>query len=122
MSSVTHHDTGINLNYEVHVYLTFWWKFNKITMVIDFIIPPCDPTVVFCYLIWPCDIDLAVCITYLISHSSFLTYNLRIFQFGCITNTKLPSCVDIIRVHHSVFPAGALKALVRRTRSSKHQL
>ena len=37
-----------------------------------FIIHPGDPTVVICYLIWPCDI--AVCITYLISHSSSLTY------------------------------------------------
>ena len=57
-------------------------------MILDFIIHPCDPTVVICYLIQPCDI--AVCITYLISHSNSLTYNLRIFQFGCIINTKLP--------------------------------
>ena len=62
---------------------------------LDFIIHPCDPTVVVCYLIRPCDI--AVCITYLISHSYSLTYNLRIFQFGCIINTKPPECVDIIR-------------------------
>ena len=34
---------------------------------------PCDPTVVICYLIWPCDI--VVRITYLISHSSSLSYN-----------------------------------------------
>ena len=33
-----------------------------------FIIHPFDPTVVICYLIWPCDV--AVRITYLISHSS----------------------------------------------------
>ena len=59
-----------------------------------FILHPCDPTVVICYLIRPCDI--AACITYLISHSYSLTYNLRIFQFGCIINTKLPSCNDII--------------------------
>ena len=62
-----------------------------------FIIHPCDPTVLICYLIWPCDI--AFCITYLISHSSSLIYNTvikRIFQDGCIINTKLPSCVDII--------------------------
>ena len=32
-----------------------------------------DPTVVICYLIWPSDTD--VCITYLISHSSSLSYN-----------------------------------------------
>ena len=38
-----------------------------------FIIHPFDPTVVICYLIWPC--DTAVCITYLISHSSSLSYN-----------------------------------------------
>ena len=37
-----------------------------------FIIHPCDPTVVICYLIWLCDI--AVRITYLISHSSSLSY------------------------------------------------
>ena len=64
-------------------------------MHLKFIIHPCDPTVVICYLIQPCDI--AVCITYLISHSYSLTYNLRIFQFGCIINTKLSSCDDIIR-------------------------
>ena len=68
-----------------------------------FIIHPCDPTVVICYLIRPCDI--AVCITYLISHSSSLTYNLRIFQFGCIINTKLPSCGDIIRRTSLGFPS-----------------
>ena len=32
-----------------------------------FIIHPSDPTVVICYLIWPC--DMVVHITYLISHS-----------------------------------------------------
>ena len=40
---------------------------------IYFIILPCDPTVVICYLIWPCDI--AVRTTYFISHSSSLSYN-----------------------------------------------
>ena len=68
-----------------------------------FIIHPCDPTVVVCYLIRPCDI--AVCITYLMSHSYSLTYNLRIFQFGCIINTKLPSCNDIIRCTSLSFPS-----------------
>ena len=87
---------------------------------LDFIIHPCDPTVVIWYLIRPC--DMAVCITYLISHSYSITYNLRIFQFGCIINTKITSCDDIIPVHHSVFPASALKALVLRTRASKDQL
>ena len=38
----------------------------------DFIIHPCDCTVVICYLIWPCDI--AVHITYLISHSMSISY------------------------------------------------
>ena len=38
-----------------------------------FIIHPCDPAVVIYYLIWP--YDIAVCITYLISHSSSLSYN-----------------------------------------------
>ena len=45
----------------------------KLYLVCNFIIHPCDPTVVICYLIWLCDI--AVRITYLISHSSFLSYN-----------------------------------------------
>ena len=70
---------------------------------IYFIIHPCDPTVVICYLIRPCDI--AVCITYLISHSSSLTYNLRIFQVGCIIYTKLPSCNDIIHRTSLGFPS-----------------
>ena len=74
-----------------------------ITMTSDFIIHPCDPTVVICYLIRPCDI--AVCITYLISHSYSLTYNLRIFEFGCIINTELPSCDDIIRRTSLGFPS-----------------
>ena len=68
-----------------------------------FIIHPCDPTVVMCYLIWPCDIS--VCITYLISHSSSLSYNLKIFQFRCIINTKLPSSFDIIRSTSLGFPS-----------------
>ena len=71
--------------------------------VMLFIIHPCDPTVVICYLIRPCDI--AVCITYLVSHSYSLTYNLRIFQFGCIINTKLPSCDDIIHRTSLGFPS-----------------
>ena len=43
------------------------------SIILIFIIHPCDPIVVICYLIWPCDI--AVRITYLISHSSSLSYN-----------------------------------------------
>ena len=77
-----------------------------------FIIHPCDPTVVSCYLIWPCDI--VVCITYLISHSYSLTYNLRIFQAGCIINTKLPSCVDIIRRTSLGLPSWCSVALILR--------
>ena len=49
----------------------------------SFIIHPCNPTVVICCLIWPCDI--AVCITYLISHSLSLSYNTAIkgnFRLG----------------------------------------
>ena len=42
-------------------------------MVFNFIIHPCDPTVVICYLIEPCDI--AVQITYLVSRSWSLSYN-----------------------------------------------
>ena len=38
-----------------------------------FIIHPCDPTVVICYLIWPCDISVHT--TNLISQSSSLSYN-----------------------------------------------
>ena len=56
-----------------------------------------------CYLIWPC--DTTVCITYLVSHSSSLIYNLRIFQFGCIINTKLRSCDDIIHCTSLGFPS-----------------
>ena len=40
------------------------------------------------------------------------------FQVGCIINTKLPSCVDIISTSLG-FPAGALKALVLQTRASR---
>ena len=108
----------------VCVCILYYMEIARTISILGIIIHPCDPTVVICYLIWPCDI--AVCITYLISHSYSLTYNLRIFQFGCkpIINTKLHSSDDIIsrRLHHSVFPAGALKALVLRTRASKHQL
>ena len=70
------------------------------------IVHPCDPIVVICYLIRPCDI--AACITYLVSHSSSLCYNTvieMIFQVGCIINTKLPSCVDIICRKSLGFPS-----------------
>ena len=56
--------------------------------------------------VMPCDI--AACITYLVSHSSSLSYNTvikKIFQVGCIINTKLPSCVDIIRRTSLGFPS-----------------
>ena len=59
-----------------------------------------------CYLIWPCDIDVRI--TYLISHSSSFSSNTIItgyFQVGCIINTKLPSCVDIIRLTSLGFPS-----------------
>ena len=71
-----------------------------------FIMHPCDPTVLICYLIWPCDIDVRI--TYLISHSSSLSYNTVItgyFRVGCIINTKLPSCVDIIHRTSLGFPS-----------------
>ena len=64
-------------------------------IILYFIIHPFDPIVVICCLIWPCDI--AVCITYLISPSSSLSYNAvnkGYFRLGVYT--KLPSCVDII--------------------------
>ena len=79
--------------------------------ILLFIIHPCDPTIMIFYLIWSSDI--AVCITYLISHSSSLGYNTVIkeyFRFGCIINTKLPSCVVIIHRTSLGFTAGALKA------------
>ena len=82
--------------------------------ILLFIIHPCDHTVVICYLIWPCDI--AVCITYLISHSYSLTYNLRIYQVGCIINTKLPSYDDIIRHTSLGFPSWCSES-TRRTDS-----
>ena len=40
---------------------------------LGFIIHPCDPTVVICYLIWACDI--AVNITHIVSYSSSLSYH-----------------------------------------------
>ena len=70
---------------------------NSSSTVYCIIIHPCDPTVAISYLIRPCDI--VACITYLVSHSSSLSYNTvikKIFQVGCIINTKLPSCVNII--------------------------
>ena len=66
-------------------------KQQTVVYVIIFIIHPYDPTVVICYLIWPC--DTAVRITHQLS----------------VSHT----------VSHSVFPAGALKALVLRTRASR---
>ena len=59
-----------------------------------------NTAVVISHLIWPCNI--AVCITYLISHS--------------LINAKLPLFVDII---HQTAPAGAMKTLVLRTRASR---
>ena len=73
-----------------------------------FIIHPCDPTVVICYLIRLCDIDVRI--TYPISHSYSLSYNLRIFQVGCIINTKLPSFVDIIHRTSLGFPSWCPKS------------
>ena len=68
-----------------------------------FIIHPCDPTVVICYLMRPCDIA----VFYHIPHITqlFFTYNLRIFQFGCKINTKLPWYDDIIRRTSLGFPS-----------------
>ena len=83
--------------------MTYSRLYQHTRVVCIFIIHPCDPTVVICYLMLPCDI--AVCITYLISHSYSLTYNLRIVQFGCIINTKLPLCDDIIRRTSLGFPS-----------------
>ena len=76
--------------------------------MLHFIIHPCDPTLVIYYLICPCDI--VVRITYLISHSSSLSYNTVIKDISgwvlpCIINTKLPSCVDIIRSTSLGFPS-----------------
>ena len=50
-----------------------------------FIIHPCDPKAVICYLIWQCDI--AVHITYLISQSSSLSCHSVIKGYlGCVYN------------------------------------
>ena len=46
---------------------------------IYFIIHPCDPTEVICYLIWSC--DMAVHITHLISHSYSLSYHTVIKEY-----------------------------------------
>ena len=51
----------------------FWPDVGLEPVLTIYYTPICDPTVVICYLIWPCDI--AVHITYLISHSSSLSYN-----------------------------------------------
>ena len=95
------------LFYYNYVPCAFFIILMLLVILISFIIHPCDPTVVICYLIWPCDI--AVCITYLVSHSSSLSYNItvikKIFQVGCIINTKLPSRVDIIRPTSLGFPS-----------------
>ena len=69
-----------------------------------------------CYLIWPC--DTTVCITYLISHSYSLTYNLRIFQFGCIINTKLPSYDDINHRTSLGFPSWCPESRVPAVKTS----
>ena len=66
--------------------------------VLVFIIHPCDPTVVFCYLIWLCDIGTVIqgpgfesrwgCMFFtlvVLSHSSSLSCNTvikRYFRFG----------------------------------------
>ena len=66
--------------------------------------------------------DIAVHITYLISHNSSLSSHSVIkeyFWVGCIINTKLPSCVDNPPYIHSVFQAGALKAFTLQTRASR---
>ena len=64
-------------------------------------------THVICFLIWLCDI--AVCITYLISHSLSLSLKYsnfkRIFEVECIINSKLPSCVDVIHRTLLGFPS-----------------
>ena len=76
------------------------------TIILYFIIHPCDPIVVICYLILPCDI--AVCITHLISHSYSLSSHSVIkgyFWVGCIINTKLPFCVDLISRTSLGFPS-----------------
>ena len=57
----------------MYTHVAVMYKIPSNLNVYIFIIHPCDPTVVICYLIWLCDI--AVRITYLISHSSSLSYN-----------------------------------------------
>ena len=69
-------DLSLDMNLRI-IYGVCIHSITAISMVIMqtlyLIIHPFDPTVVICYLIWPCDI--VVRITYLISHSSSLSYN-----------------------------------------------
>ena len=104
----------------VHTWIVIVFNPSYLDSNCLFIIHQCDDIVVICYLIWPCDI--AVYITYLISHTSSLSsYSVIKGYFGVryIINTKLLSCVEVIRHTSLGFPAGALKALVLRTRASR---
>ena len=67
-------NTGIEC-LTVHCVLNLTYSLPpRIQNIKTFIIHTCDPTVVICYLILPCDmaVHMAVHITYLISHSSSL--------------------------------------------------
>ena len=44
-------------------------------------------------------------ISFYIVNQKPVSYNLRRVQFGCIINTELPSCVDIIRRTSLGFPS-----------------
>ena len=56
----------------VMVHGQYWEHLPPLTMMyLVFYYTPCDPMVVICYLIWSC--DMAVHITYFISHSSSLS-------------------------------------------------
>ena len=65
-------------------------------VILQFIIHPCDPTVVICYLIRPCDI--AIRITYLISHNSSLSCNTVIKGYFSPTDSYIQgtSCKNLM--------------------------
>ena len=64
------------------------------------------PSVVIWDLIWLCDMDLHI--THLISHSTYFCCHMvieKLFVVGCIINTKLPSCVDLLHSTSLGFPS-----------------
>ena len=79
--------------------------------------------VVICYLIWPCDI--AVRITYLISHSSSLTYNTVIKGYfsGCVY-IKIQYMYNTIQYNTCTIQYNTIHPLTAQVRACRyiHQL